>query len=403
MKTVAIICEYNPFHNGHLYQISEIRKAFGEDTAIIAVMSGNFTQRGETAIADKGVRARCAVECGVSLVLELPFPYSASSAEIFARSAVNIINNLGCVDCLSFGSESGDIEALRNAASVILSDDFQNTVARLIDAPENKSLGYPEIMELALRQHTCGNAPELTPNNILAVEYIKALTLSNSKISLHTVKRKGAGYSESQMVFGELQSASAIRNSLYAKDISALEYIPDITKSIILDEIKAGSFPCDMDRLSSSVISSFRLNSPTDKESIQDAGGGLYNRLKEKSLEANNLETLLALAETKGYTRARIRRAILSSFIGVTSSDVARSPMYTQILAFDERGRAILKGLRVPSDFHVITKPSSTEGLSEIALKQKALADKADSVFQLTKPIPPSGGYGLRFTPYVKK
>lgn len=403
MKTVAIICEYNPFHIGHLYQVSEIRKEFGNDTNIIAIMSGNFTQRGETAIADKGLRARCAVECGINLVLELPFPYSSSSAEIFARSALRIAENLGCVDILSFGSESGDLEELKIAAEYMLDEEFESILGDIISSKDTRSLGYPEAMELALKKVSQEKCPTFSPNNILAIEYIKALKSSKSKIAPHTIKRCGAGYSEEGIVDGEFQSATAIRNALKQKDISALEYVPNITKNILMDAFVEGAFPCDYDKLSTAIISSFRLNSPEDPESISDAQGGLYNRLKEKSLEANNTEELLAYAEAKGYTRARIRRTILSSFVGVTSSDVKEFPMYTQILALDDKGRAILKGMTPPSDFFVITKPSSTDALSDQARRQKALADKADSVFQLTKPIPPSGGFGLRYTPFVKK
>ena len=135
---IGIICEYNPFHNGHLYQIEKIRQHFGDDTNIIAVMSGNYVQRGGVAIADKGVRAKCAVLAGVNLVLELPFPFSMSSAEYFARSAVHILTEVGCVDYISFGSESGDLDTLERTAKLMLRDDFLPTLERLSVDPEKK-------------------------------------------------------------------------------------------------------------------------------------------------------------------------------------------------------------------------------------------------------------------------
>ena len=149
---IGIICEYNPFHNGHLYQIEKIRQEFGEDTNIIAVMSGNYVQRGGVAIADKGVRAKCAVLSGVNLVLELPFPFSMSSAEYFARSAVYILTQIGCVDYISFGSESGDIEALTRTAEFMLREDFLLRLESLSDDPEKKKLGHAALLEIALSE-----------------------------------------------------------------------------------------------------------------------------------------------------------------------------------------------------------------------------------------------------------
>lgn len=405
MKTVAIICEYNPFHNGHKHHIDQIRRELGEDTRIIAIMSGSFTQRGESAIMDKGDRARCAVLSGVNLVLELPFPYSAASAELFARAGVAIADRLGIVDFLSFGSESGDISALTSYAELSSRAEYTELVAKMLDNPENAAMGYPRVCEMAfdaLYGKSCGMS--LTPNNILAIEYIKALNAFDSKIKPHTVARKGAAFNEATVIDGEaLQSASAIRKEALSENFSALEFIPDEAKPIILDAIKRGAFPCDMEKLAPAVISFFRL-SPTDADvEIHDAKGGLYNRLKAASLEANSISALVRLSETKKYTNARILRTVWSSFFGVTSSDVRCLPEYTQILAFDGIGRACLKEIRGLTQISVLTKPADTEGLSDIGRRQKALSDKADSIFHLTRPEAVSGAYSLRYTPFVKK
>ena len=145
MKVAAIIAEYNPFHNGHKYQVDKIRDIFGEDTAVIAIMSGNFTQRGEPAIADKALRAKAACECGVNLVLELPFPFSMSSAEFFASAGVRIANELQIVDYLVFGSESGNLGNLADIAEIISSEEFILTTEKLSDSPKFKNMGYPAI------------------------------------------------------------------------------------------------------------------------------------------------------------------------------------------------------------------------------------------------------------------
>lgn len=402
---IGIICEYNPFHNGHLYQIERIREEFGEDTGIIAVMSGNFVQRGGVAIADKGVRAICAELSGVNLVLELPFPFSMSSAEFFARSAVHILDSLGCVDYISFGSESGSIEALEDIANAMLSNSFIEEMNLLSRDENEKKRGYAALCESALRKVLNADVLDvtLTPNNILAIEYIKALKELKSNIKPHTIKRVGNAFSDETFSTGDIQSATSIRHSIESKDISALEYTPNITKEILLKEVKNGDFPCDSEKLSTAIITSLRLNSSAFSNDIHDTAGGLYNRLRELSFEANTLDGLIRSAETKKFTRARIRRALFYTLLGVTSSHVKALPAYTQLLATDLQGRTMLKTIRKHSSFPILTKPSDTKKLSEEALMQKKMADSADSVFQLTKPIPKDGNLALRFTPFVRK
>lgn len=404
MSTVAIICEYNPFHSGHEYQINEIRRQFGTDTSIIALMSGNFTQRGEMAIMDKTLRAKSAVDAGVNLCLELPFPYSMASAEIFAGAAVEILNGIGVVDYLSFGSESGDIALLERTADILVSKEYEDTLAALIEKSEDKGDGYPKLCERAIRALLGDDVecPAFTPNNILALEYIKALKGTRSSIKPHTIKRLGAGFGEENLVCEEHQSASAIRTALKAGDHSALEYVPKSTNICISEAMNNGAAPCDENALSAAVISFFRLSSPTAPTEIHDVGGGLYNRLRTKSFEANTITDLVRLTDTKKYTTARIRRAVWYSYFGVTSSEIKESPAYTSLLATDAIGRAELKRIKRTSGFPVITKPSAISDLAEAARAQKERSDRADAVFQLTKPIPPSGSFALITTPYVK-
>ncbi len=398
---IGIVCEYNPFHNGHLYQINKIREEFGEDTTIIAVMSGNYTQRGETAIADKTLRAKCAVLSGVDLVLELPFPYSSSSAEFFAKAAVSILDSLGVVDRISFGSESGDISLLSRVADIMLSDEYKSRIIDLSRDEKNLKDGYPRISAMLLRELS-GDDFDFSPNNILAVEYIKALRELGSQVTPHTIKRIATDHSSEHIIEGEVQSASSIRSLLSKKDISALEYIPNITKNIFLEAIKSGDFPCDQSKLDTAILAHFRLDPPMASEDIQDAKGGLYNRLKDLSLKVTRVESLVTSAESKRFTRARIRRAIINSYIGVTSSDVRTLPEYTQLLAADKSGRRILKSLKKASGITILTKPSDINKLSELGKRQKKLSDKADFIFEFTKPVPKDATFCLKFTPYVK-
>ena len=192
MTTVAIVTEYNPFHTGHKYQIDCIRERFGADTRIIALMSGNFTQRGEVAILDKAERAKNAIDSGVNLVLELPFPFSISSAELFASAAIRIIDRLGIVDYLAFGSEDGNTEKLVGYAQNCSSQEYLNKLQELIKSESFE--GYPTLCEKAYKSAFGEGAPlvSMTPNNILGIEYIKALLEIESNVMPVAFLRKGA-------------------------------------------------------------------------------------------------------------------------------------------------------------------------------------------------------------------
>ena len=405
MKTVAIITEYNPFHFGHLHQLSEIKAAFGADTRIIAVMSGNYTQRGEIAIADKSVRAKAAVDSGIDLVLELPFPYSSSSAEFFAFGGVSILNSLGIVDALIFGSESGDIEWLCERADILSSEKFLDEIKKLGESPDNKELGYPALCELALKNISPLKSEGLfSPNNILALEYIKSLKRLNSNITPVTFKRISSSYSSVDIIDGKIQSASAIRPLMNDESIQkALSFIPKNAQGSYLEAYESGLLPTVPANLDSAIISFLRLNSPDEMKSIHDAGGGLYNRLHDASFEVTSISALINSAETKKYTTARIRRAIWNSYFGVTSSVIRSKPSYTQVLGMNKVGCAMLKEIKKKTDFPVITKPSSYHKLGDDVIRQKVLSDKADSIFALAQKTAVSGRSSIKMTPYVKK
>ena len=404
MKTVAIISEYNPFHSGHLYQINKIREKLGEDTAVVAVMSGSFTQRGEIACADKLTRARAAVECGVDLVLEIPFPFSASSAELYARAGVGIADAIGVVDYLAFGCEDGDISRLRAVAELTETRDFKELIEAMRADESNRELGYPRMLELAAKQ-LCDASLEglFTPNNILAIEYLRAIKALGSKMQPFTVKRVGAGYNETTEVEGEFQSASLIRELTLSDPDKALSYLPHGSREVYSRAMENGLFPTEQSRLDSAVISSFRLSSPVQSDDIHDATGGLYNRLHDLSFEADSISSLISSAETKKYTRARIRRAIWNSFFGVTSSEAKDLPEYTQLLGCNGVGRELLRKIKKCGRIAVITKPSDYFDLGDKVIRQKELCDKADSVFALAHKRAVSGRFALKLTPFVKK
>ena len=395
MKCVGIVSEYNPFHNGHLHQIAGIRKEFGEDTAVVAVMSGNFTQRGEAALFDKVHRAQCAVCAGVNLVLELPFPYCASSAEYFCTAGVGILDALGVVDTLSFGSESGDLSLLSLAAERLSSEEFKKKRAALVEAHPN--LGHAAITERAFCE-LWGKELSFSPNNILALEYIMALGRLGSSMSIHTIPRLGDYHDE--MLHEGIASASAIRKAITDGSFDISDALPHQTKEI-MDALSAqGYLGANLERLYPAIAAKFLLNA-VDPSTIQDGADGLYTRLQRMAMQASTLESLIEQTETKKYTRARIRRVILHTLFGVTSSDLRVAPLYTQLLAADGIGLDILKRIKKQTAFPILTKPSDAARLPEDARAQKALSDLADRFYCLATPTARAPREALTYTPYI--
>jgi len=404
MKVAAIIAEYNPFHSGHKYQIDKVRELLGPDTAIIAIMSGNYTQRGELAIADKTVRARAAIDCGVNLVLEIPFPFSMSSAEFYAGAGVSIANSSGVVDYLVFGSECGNVELLNSIAKNMLSEQFSSALEKRVNSEAYANEGYPLSIEFVYNE-LFGNPGDVlsSPNNTLSLEYVKALIRSDSQIKPMTIKRVGAGYSDAYTDKSRFQSATALRNILLSNRNSAAEYMPPLSFEAFSSAFNTGLAPSKAELLDSAVISHLRLNPPCNECKIHDATGGLYNRLYDASLKVTAIKSLCEAVKTKKYTTARIMRAIWYSFLGVTSSEIRRLPAYTQVLGMDDVGRALLRRISKVSTIPVITKPSSTNGLCEAAALQKERARIADSVYMLSLGDNVRQDFAMAFVPYVKK
>ncbi len=401
--TVAIIAEYNPPHYGHKHQIDKIREQFGPDTEIIAIMSGSFTERGDMAIADKGLRAKWALSIGVNLVLELPFPFSASSAELFAKSGVRIADALGIVDYLSFGSESGNINLLSKIAERLLSKEYRTALDLAVKAPENKGIGYPKLQSDTYLQVYGDNIEDtLTPNNILAIEYIKALKQIDSKIIPHTLMRCGAGYNDNIIRSGEYQSATAIREALYTDFDAYASLLPEEYRDEAKQAKIDGLFPVDAERVSSAILTKLSLNTPGDCH-IHDTSGGLYNRLLTNSQKASDISSLINLTLTKKFTRARIKRAIWYSYFGITSSEIKKLPLYTQILALDKVGQRIVKKIKKATDFPLLTKPSEAKGFTDEVYKQWQRSTVADALLCLAMPRPLPQEQALKFVPCVKK
>jgi predicted nucleotidyltransferase len=409
MRAVGVICEFNPFHNGHAYLLSRMREVAGEDGCVICLMSGRFVQRGEPAMADPYLRAKTALAGGADLVLELPFPYSAGSAEFFASAGVEILSRLG-VDRIAFGSESGDISLLETAAHGVEKSAFKETYATLCRGGMGTTAAYAQ----ALRDVCPATLPEGFPssNDLLGIAYLSALrreqARGGSAPTPLVVTRMGAGYREDILTEGAYPSATALRAVIReaACDPVALEAIlggtmPDESLSVLLAGIGRGDAPTDGGRLLSFFHALYRLQSPATLEGYAEWGGGLAWHICRHAKHTTNGEDFFKSLRTKQYTDARLRRALLFGALGVTDQDLRMSPTYTTLLAANRRGCTFLKEWRkankdASDGFEVVTKPADApEG------QQRFLAERADALFTLCYPVPREAGEMYRVYPHI--
>lgn len=382
MKTAAVICEYNPFHYGHKFQLDETRKAGA--THIVCVMSGNFTQRGDVAVFDKYLRAKTALENGADLVLELPTKYSLSAAEGFAAGAVGIIHSLGCVDMLSFGSESGDIAALKEASAAaeyaVNSPKFSNLI--------KMGKSYPAALAEAVKEYYTDDVYETlsSPNNTLAVEYISALDNLGAKMELFTVPRLGAAH-DSDSESGGFASASLIRKMIAAgEDYSRFAPVIEANRA-------------DIKRLETAILAKLRTMSVDELERSYDSANGLAERLYKAIRKANTLEELYFLTKTKRYTLARIRRAVLCSFLGLDKEQLLVPNAYIRVLGMNPRGREILAAADCP--LPIDTSLRALSRTSREARRQAAFEERSGDIYSLSFEKPRVCGCELTAKPII--
>lgn len=330
-KSVGIIAEYNPFHNGHLYHLNESKKLTDAEISIVA-MSGNFVQRGQVAIADKWKRAEAAVKCGADLVVEIPVAFACNSAPYFAKAGTEILENLG-IDYLSFGSESGNIEELK-AISREMKDKNEEIEEYIKEAVKN-GLAYPRAREDAIRELIGPEAAELinNPNNILALEYLKNV----ESAEVVTVKRQGPGYNDLNTC-NELASATAIRYLMEEKeDVTGL--MPQESASVILDCRRPSE-----EILFKLICYKVFTTSAKELDEICAGGEGLGNKLKNSIRKVSSYEELINELKSKRYTRTRIERFLIQVLLDIKEPD--NMPNYIRVLAFNKKGSAYLKSIK---------------------------------------------------------
>ena len=370
MKIVGIICEFNPFHNGHKYIVERAKE---EGDVLVAVMSGNFTERGEIAIADKYTRAEMAVRCGVDLVVELPFPSSVSSAEYFAEAGVRVLDRLGAQKIV-FGSECGDIRKLKGAANIALDEKFLNVYRnRELSNSKGSAEAYFELLSEFL-----GEDADLSSNDMLGVEYIKAIIRNGSNIEPVTFSRLGDGFLEESVGDSCFASATALRGLIKGDGENLSKYMPKEALQVLHKAMEDGDVPVLYENIERGILLSLRLANKDDLENIAELSGGFGNRLIEAACNSGSFDELIKNASTKKYTTSKIKRGIINAVLGVKSEDI-RQISYTSVLGANERGRDILSSLRKKKGgIAIVTKSADApEG------RQKELLDRADSLYSL--------------------
>lgn len=381
MKICGIVAEYNPFHNGHAHLINEARR--NGATHIVAVMSGNFVQRGDAAVCSKWARTQMALDGGADLVLELPVTFASATAQRFALGAVGTLDALGCVDMLCFGSECASAERITQLAKAVEADEVCERIRTKLES----GITFAAARQSALTE--LGYDGELleNPNDTLAVEYVKALLELNSKIEPLAIKRIGVGHDKGAN--GNIASASHIRKLLMQnEDVSG--YVPEATAEIIKQQIKQSACPADLSRLDRALLMTLRKMSVEQMSLLPDISEGLENRLYKASREATSVDELLEAVKSKRYTHARLRRILMFALLGIDRAVYSLSPSYIRVLGMNENGRQILASAKPV--LPIITRAKDALSLEGGA---KALFDAecvADDVYALcTDEVKPCG------------
>lgn len=390
MKIVGIITEYNPFHNGHLYHIQKAKELTKAD-AVIAVMSGDFMQRGAPAIMPKHLRAKAALLAGVDVVLELPVCYATGSAEFFAGGAIALLESLGCVDSICFGSECGDIEKLKQIAHILNKEPiaYKNVLHAELKAGNSFPKARQKALAAYLAEDSCADLLA-QPNNILGIEYIRALSRYSSNISVHTIQRQGAAYHETALT-QDYSSASAIRSSLRSFEcgttsktgsLSHLKgHMPDVCCQLI-EEAYQTRYPVYTDDFS--LLLKYKLLSENTQSlsSYLDVSEELANRIERNKNAFRSFEQFCDLLKTKELTYTRVSRALLHIILDIKKEHLLSFHQhgisyYARVLGFRKESAQVLKECKNHSSVPLLTKLSQSDGISPLGtymLKQDVFA-----------------------------
>ncbi len=374
MKVAGIIAEFNPFHNGHALLVQKAREA--GYTHVIAVMSGNFVQRGEPAVFHHSVRTKAALENGVDLVLQLPSVYAMSGAQSFSRAGTEILNAFGCVDSIVFGSECGNADLLSETADAIYGEEIKPILSEEL----SKGISFASARENALRIINPMYADIVkSPNNILGVEYIAALKNLKSPITPVTFERVGAAHDSAESD-GNIAGASLIR-SIIGNGGEWKNLVPEG-----LAELYNGADIADINRLENAVLYKIRTVSADELSEVPDVSEGIENRILSAAKQARSLDELYSLAKTKRYSHARIRRIVWNCMLGVKASDLELPVPYIRITGFNKNGAELIKAAKETASLPVISKPADLSMLGESAQRVFFLECMAGDIYALCTP-----------------
>ncbi|MGN0612784.1 MAG: nucleotidyltransferase [Porcipelethomonas sp.] len=381
MKITGIISEYNPFHNGHLYHIKRTRE--NGATHIIAVMSGNYVQRGDAAVMDKFRRAQLAIRNGADLVIEIPTVYALASAEFYARGAVYLLHSLGCTDELSFGSEVGSVEEIERAAEIAWECEQSPELEELLRSGMSYPNAINSMIHLKYGRKYGNRIGDIlsSPNNVLAVEYLKAIRYFGSDIKPFTIHRKSAAH-DSMTVLDNIASASFIRKCIEeGSDFYGL--VPDPVYEAYQQSSAAG---CTARLKNLERILIYRLRTITAEElrEIPDVGQGLENRFLDCA-PLGSIEEIMQNVKTKRYTMARIKRILFNMLIGIKKDDLKILPPYIRILAVNERGRDILSKARETAKIPFGTSLAKLARSGEEARRFAEIEGRASDIYALAQ------------------
>ncbi|HWR07337.1 nucleotidyltransferase [Sporomusa sp.] len=362
MNTVGMIVEYNPFHNGHLWHLTEARRISGAKFAI-GVMSGNFLQRGEPAIIDKWSRAAMAVKAGVDLVIELPTVFTVRSAQYFATGGIQLLSRLGVVSHICFGAESADLSLLTSAATALSRSDIGNTLRLKMKTGQTYAASLATTLSESL-----GIDPGIihSPNNILAIEYLRAISSYAPQLIPLPIQRRSSNYHDSYIT-SSIASATAIRSAIIKNNrlspaSMAWQSLPPANAEQINALITAGRAPVTFDAFSTIILAKLRSMRLNELSALPDVNEGLHNKISDSALKASTIHELLSLIKSKRYPLTRLQRIIIHALLGTTKTKIAHfdqsGPLYARILAFNQNGRMLLREIDRHSTIPVITKTS---------------------------------------------
>lgn len=384
MKTAGIIAEYNPFHNGHFYHVRQTRAA--GYSHIVAVMSGNVVQRSEVACFSKWTRASAAVKSGVNLVIELPAVYAVASAEKFASAGVSLLDGLGLIDGLSFGSESGNLQELFRCAEACMKINGSAELTGFL----SQGLSFPKAREKAVEQIAGSEVSKLlrTPNNILGVEYLKALQNIGSSMEPITIRRKGPGH-DSKEFSTRYASASLIRETLQQKDIYDLHrFFPEEAFYLFRQDFALKAGGASMYELTTAILYKLRTMTPEDFARLPDVSEGLEYRLCAEAKNAISIDDYLKRVKTKRYTMSRLKRIIICALLGIDKELMETQPPYIRVLAFDSKGKEILREAKKSATLPIYHSFAKLQEDFPVLAEKEALAT---DLFRYACPKIPAG------------